>query len=171
MEEKKPDTRTINIRLKPVYTLDRDKRVGADISNTNLYLYKNGKITDCPFKAIGTREGVALLPCGEECPHFHFVPETKKVPAKPKEGEETAESVKESFDEYYKLFYKFDNGQAIKFSQDSMDISKMYYKTKYDSKNREASQLHIHGESIFGHLSKIAGSIFELAELRIEMEF
>ena len=127
MEEKKPDTRTINIRLKPVYTLDRDKRVGADISNTNLYLYKNGKITDCPFKAIGTREGVALLPCGEECPHFHFVPETKKVPAKPKEGEENKETAMETVDTG-KIFVKLtcgcgSNGNGAYFPIANVDMS------------------------------------------------
>lgn len=73
------DKRTINIRLKPVYTLEKDSRAGADITDKNLYLFKNGALANCPYKALLAREGVIMLPCGEDCHHFHYVPDTKKV--------------------------------------------------------------------------------------------
>jgi hypothetical protein len=110
MEQKKEE-RQMGLRLKPIYTIDKDRRIGSDISNPNIYLYKNGAIANCPFKAIGTRDGVAMIPCGEDCPHFHFVPETKKVPAKPKEGEENKEATMETI-ETGKIFVRLTCGSG-----------------------------------------------------------
>lgn len=83
MDEKKVDAgRTVNIRVKPVYTLDRDKRMGADVSNVNMYLHKNNEIAMCPFRALLVKEGIISIPCGEDCVHFHFAPETRRQPKK-----------------------------------------------------------------------------------------
>jgi hypothetical protein len=101
------ESKTINIRLKPIFTLAKDTRIGADISDINLSLFKNGAIANCPFKAIGTRDGVALLPCGEGCQHFHFVPETKKISTPVEDGKSKEEVV-----ETGKIFVKLTCGSG-----------------------------------------------------------
>ncbi|MBS3071601.1 hypothetical protein J4408_01285 [Candidatus Pacearchaeota archaeon] len=74
-----------------------------------------------------------------------------------------AEKVKDHFDMYYKLFYKFDRSLAIQFGKNDFDIYNEHFKWK-DSKNKDAN-------SIRRHFMQISKFIFCLTELRIEMEF
>ena len=79
-----------------------------------------------------------------------------------------AEKIREHFETYYKLFYKFEREQTIKFSQDNFNMWKSYYEEKYKSKKQPPQD---QTGSILGHLKNIGGFTFDLAELRIEMEF
>lgn len=74
-----------------------------------------------------------------------------------------AEKVKEHFEMYYHLFYKFDKETAIKFGENDFKIYNDHFKFK-ESKNKDV-------QSIRGHLMQISKFIFVLMELRIEMEF
>lgn len=74
-----------------------------------------------------------------------------------------AEIVKEHFDMYYNLFYKFDRDLAIKFGQHDFKIYDDHFKWK-ESKNKDA-------QSIRRHFMQISKFIFCLMELRIEMEY
>jgi phosphate uptake regulator len=71
--------------------------------------------------------------------------------------------VKEHFDIYYKLFYKFDRVAAIKFGENDFKIYNDYFKSK-ESSNKDA-------QSIKRHFMQISKFILCLVELRIEMEY
>ena len=72
-------------------------------------------------------------------------------------------SVKEHFEMYYHLFYKFDRESAIKFGENDFKIYNDHFKWK-ESTNKDA-------KSIRRHFMQISKFIFCLMELRIEMEF
>jgi len=74
-----------------------------------------------------------------------------------------AKKVKQHFEMYYHLFYKFNREDAIKFGENDFKIYNDHFKWK-ESKNKNA-------QSIKGHLMQISKFIFCLAELRIEMEY
>jgi len=74
-----------------------------------------------------------------------------------------AERVKEHFEMYYRLFYKFDRKTAIEFGENDFRIYNDHFKWK-ESSNKD-------GQSISRHLMQISKFIFCLMELRIEMEF
>ena len=85
MENKNQETK-LNITIKSVYTLDRNKIGGiGDFKDKNTYLYKDGIIAMCPYMSgIGmdwhTKQHALLpYPCGSFCQHFHIAPEVKKV--------------------------------------------------------------------------------------------
>ena len=74
-----------------------------------------------------------------------------------------AEFVKEQIDNYYDLFYKFDEAKVKKISEldqkTYLEVPKMYKKANEDEKE------------IFHHLRMISRYINSLMELRIEMEY
>jgi hypothetical protein len=74
-----------------------------------------------------------------------------------------AEKVKEHFEMYYHLFYKFDRDTVIKFGENDFKIYNDHFKWK-ESKNKDA-------QSIRQHFMQISKFVFVLMELRIEMEF
>ncbi|MDO8639943.1 MAG: hypothetical protein Q7R33_00185 [Nitrosarchaeum sp.] len=74
-----------------------------------------------------------------------------------------AKIVKEHFEMYYHLFYKFDRATAIKFGENDFKIYNDHFAWK-ESKNKDA-------QSIRRHFMQISKFIFCLMELRIEMEF
>jgi phosphate uptake regulator len=74
-----------------------------------------------------------------------------------------AEKVKDHFDMYYKLFYKFDKEIAIKFGENDFRIYNDHFKWK-KANNKDA-------RSITRHFMQISKFIFCLMELRIEMTF
>lgn len=74
-----------------------------------------------------------------------------------------AEAVKEHFEMYYSLFYKFDREGVIKFGENDYRIYNDHFKLK-EAKNKDA-------RSIRRHLMQISKFIFCLVELRIEMEY
>jgi phosphate uptake regulator len=78
-----------------------------------------------------------------------------------------AQKIKEHFEIYYKLFYKFDREEVIKLSQDNFNMWKTYYEEKDKSRKQSQDQT----GSILGHLKNMGGFTFDLTELRIEMEF
>jgi hypothetical protein len=74
-----------------------------------------------------------------------------------------AETIKEHFEMYYHLFYKFDREGVIKFGKNDYKIYNDHFKWK-ESPNKDV-------QSIRGHLMQISKFIFCLMELRIEMEY
>jgi phosphate uptake regulator len=74
-----------------------------------------------------------------------------------------AEIVKEHFEMYYHIFYKFDRVKVIEFGKNDFKIYNDHFKWK-ESKNKDA-------QSIRSHLMQISKFVFVLMELRIEMEF
>ncbi|MBU0893923.1 MAG: AbrB/MazE/SpoVT family DNA-binding domain-containing protein [Nanoarchaeota archaeon] len=74
-----------------------------------------------------------------------------------------AKTVKEHFQIYYNLFYKFEMATAIKFGENDFKIYNDYFKSK-ESMNKDA-------QSVRRHFMQISKFIFCLMELRIEMEF
>jgi len=76
---------------------------------------------------------------------------------------EFAETVKEHFEMYYHLFYKFDKNETIKFGENDFKIYNDHFKWK-DVLNKDAN-------SIRQHLMQISKFTFCLMELRIEIEF
>jgi len=74
-----------------------------------------------------------------------------------------AEKIREHFEMYYHLFYKFDIDGVIKFGENDFKIYNDHFKWK-ESDNRDV-------DSIKGHFMQISKFIFCLMELRIEMEF
>ncbi len=74
-----------------------------------------------------------------------------------------AETIKNHFEMYYNLFYKFERERAIKFGQNDFKIYNDHFKWK-ESLNKDA-------DSIRGHLMQISKFVFCLMELRIEMEY
>jgi phosphate uptake regulator len=73
-----------------------------------------------------------------------------------------AEKVREHFDIYYKLFYKFEREKAIEFGENDKSV----YEEHYRFKGRVGQ-----GRSIARHLMMISKFTLALAELRIEMEY
>lgn len=74
-----------------------------------------------------------------------------------------AERVKEHFEKYYQLFYKFDRDGAIEFGEKDFEI----YNDHFKWKELETQEL----RSIRRHLMQISKFVFCLMELRIEMEY
>ncbi len=74
-----------------------------------------------------------------------------------------AKIVKEHFEMYYHLFYKFDRIGTIKFGENDFKIYNDHFKWK-ESVNKDAN-------SIRGHLMQISKFVFCLMELRIEREY
>jgi hypothetical protein len=74
-----------------------------------------------------------------------------------------AETIKEHFEMYYHLFYKFDREGVIKFGKNDFKIYNDHFKWK-ESTNKDV-------QSIRGHLMQISKFVFCLMELRIEMEY
>lgn len=74
-----------------------------------------------------------------------------------------AENVKEHFDMYYHLFYKFDIEGAIKFGENDFKIYHDHFKWKESTKKDM--------KSIRQHLMQVSKFVFCLMELRIGMEF
>jgi len=74
-----------------------------------------------------------------------------------------AKRVKEHFDMYYNLFYKFDRITAKDFGENDFEIYNDFYKSK-ESNNKDA-------QSIRRHFMQISKFLLCLVELRVEMEF
>ncbi|MFH1210077.1 MAG: AbrB/MazE/SpoVT family DNA-binding domain-containing protein [archaeon] len=73
------------------------------------------------------------------------------------------ERVREHFEIYYKLFYKFEREEAIKFGKNDLDIYSKHFGIK--------RKLEGESKSIGRHFMLISKFLLVLAELRIEMEF
>ena len=73
------------------------------------------------------------------------------------------EKIREHFDIYYKLFYKFDRERAISFGKNDFDIYSKHFGIKKNLKGES--------KSIAGHFMMISKLLLALSELRIEMEF
>lgn len=74
-----------------------------------------------------------------------------------------AEKIKEHFEMYYHLFYKFDKDGVVKFGLNDFKVYNDHFKWR-ESKNKDV-------QSIRSHLMQISKFVFVLMELRIEMEF
>jgi phosphate uptake regulator len=74
-----------------------------------------------------------------------------------------AETIKEHFEMYYKLFYKFDREGLIKFGENDFKIYNDHFKWRISGEPEV--------QSIRRHLMQISKFIFCLMELRIEMEY
>ena len=74
-----------------------------------------------------------------------------------------AEMVKEHFEMYYHLFYKFDRELTIKLGKNDYSIYNEHFKIKESMKGES--------KSLASHLMTISKFVFVLTELRIEMEF
>jgi len=124
----------------------------------------NGKIHDSSFqknKPIMFSTLFLLELLGDEFKYIgrHFARSKKNVD----EVYSFAETIKEHFEMYYHLFYKFDRDLVIKFGENDFKIYNDHFKWK-ESSNKDAN-------SIRGHLMQISKFIFCLMELRIEMEY
>lgn len=124
----------------------------------------NNKINDSSFhknKPIMFSTLFLLELLGDEFKYIgnHLANSKKKVD----EIAEFAETVKQHFEMYYHLFYKFDREGAIKFGQNDFKIYNNHFKWK-ESPNKDV-------QSIRGHFMQISKFIFCLMELRIEMEY
>jgi phosphate uptake regulator len=73
------------------------------------------------------------------------------------------EKVKEHFELYYNLFYKFGREQAIRFGENDYEIYNQHFKVKEVLKGQS--------HSIAGHFMMMSKFTLSLVELRIEMEF
>ena len=71
--------------------------------------------------------------------------------------------IKEYFERYYQLYYSFDRKQAIEFGKNDVEV--------YEAHHNIKDKLHEDSRSIAKHLMNISKQIFELGELRIQMEF
>ena len=74
-----------------------------------------------------------------------------------------AERIRDHFQMYYDLFYKFDRNEAIKFGENDFQIYNDHVKRK-ETNNLETT-------AIKRHFMQISKFIFCLMELRVEMEF
>jgi phosphate uptake regulator len=124
----------------------------------------NNKIRDSSFqknKPIMFSTLFLLELLGDEFKYIgtHLAKSKKNV----KEVLPFAENVKEHFETYYHLFYKFDKDSVVKFGENDFKIYNDHFKWK-DSTNKDA-------QSIRGHYMQISKFIFCLMELRIEMEY
>ena len=124
----------------------------------------NNKIKDSSFqknKPVMFSTLFLLELLGDEFKYIgnHLAKTQKKVD----EVLDFTEKVKDHFEMYYKLFYKFDREGVIKFGEHDFKIYNDHFKWK-DTKNKDI-------KSIRGHLMQISKFVFCLMELRIEMEF
>lgn len=71
--------------------------------------------------------------------------------------------IKEHFENYYNLYYKFDNSLAIEFGKKDVEVYEKHYNMKDKMKGES--------RSIMKHLMMISKFSLALAELRIEMEY
>ena len=71
--------------------------------------------------------------------------------------------IKEHFNIYYKLFYKFDRDSAVKFGKNDFETYSKHFEIK--------EELQGESRSILRHFMVMSKFILSLAELRIEMEF
>jgi phosphate uptake regulator len=124
----------------------------------------NNKITDSSFQKnkpamFSTLYLLELL--GDEFKYIgtHLAKSKKKVD----EAVPFAKRIKEHFEMYYKLFYKFDRNTAIEFGENDFKIYNDHFKWK-KSNNEDA-------QSIRRHLMQISKFVLALVELRIEMEY
>jgi phosphate uptake regulator len=124
----------------------------------------NNKINDSSFQKnkpimFSTLFIMELL--GDEFKYLgaHLASATKNVD----EILDFAETVKEHFEMYYHLFYKFDREKVIQFGENDFKI----YNDHFQWKNNEDAEL----RSIRRHFMQISKFIFCLMELRIEMEY
>lgn len=76
---------------------------------------------------------------------------------------EIMKMVKEHFEIYYKLFYKFNREDAIKFGKNDYKIYSAYFETKDKLKGES--------KGIINHFMMISKLILALSEIRIEMGF
>jgi len=74
-----------------------------------------------------------------------------------------AQMVKEHFNFYYQMFYKFDRDSAIRFGKKDIEVYKYHFKIK--------EKIHGHSRSIARHLMMISKFSLVLSELKIEMTF
>jgi len=74
-----------------------------------------------------------------------------------------AKRVKEHFEMYYHLFYKFERDKVVEFGENDFKIYNEHFEM-HESKNKEVN-------SIRRHLMQISKLTLALMELRIEMEF
>jgi len=94
---------------------------------------------------------------------FKYIGKHLAVSKKPiNESLTLAKKVKEHFDIYYKLFYKFSTEEAIKLGKND----ELVYEEHYKFKNKVGES-----RSIARHLMMISKFILVLTELRIEMEY
>jgi len=94
---------------------------------------------------------------------FKYIGKHLAVSKKPvKEVLPFAEKVREHFETYYSLFYKFDREQAIKFGEGDRAVYEEHYKFKKKTGEER---------SIARHFMMISKFTLALGELRIEMEF
>ncbi|MFA4953211.1 MAG: AbrB/MazE/SpoVT family DNA-binding domain-containing protein [Candidatus Pacearchaeota archaeon] len=148
----------INI-CKEIHTIDRSVDRFVD------YCCRiNNKINDSSFqknKPIMFSTLFLLEMLGDEFKYIgtHLASTKKKID----EVLSFANIVREHFNLYYHLFYKFDRETAIKFGENDFKIYNDHFMWK-ESKNKDAA-------SIRRHLMQISKFIFCLMELRIEMEF
>lgn len=124
----------------------------------------NNKINDSTFqknKPIMFSTLFLLELLGDEFKYIgnHLARSKKKVD----EIAEFADIVKQHFEMYYHLFYKFDREGVIKFGKNDFKIYNDHFKWK-ESPNKDV-------QSIRGHLMQISKFVFCLMELRIEMEY
>ena len=124
----------------------------------------NNKIKDSTFqknKPIMFSTLYILELLGDEFKYIgtHLAKSNKKVD----EILDFAERIKEHFEMYYHLFYKFNREEVIKFGENDFRIYNEHFKWR-ESKNKDV-------QSIRRHLMQISKFVFVLMELRIEMEF
>ncbi|MFA5855931.1 MAG: AbrB/MazE/SpoVT family DNA-binding domain-containing protein [Candidatus Pacearchaeota archaeon] len=124
----------------------------------------NNKIKDSSFqknKPVMFSTLFLMELMGDEFKYIgtHIAKSTKKID----EIVPFIETVKEHFEMYYHLFYKFNRENVIKFGLNDYKIYNDHFKWK-ESKNKDA-------QSIRRHFMQISKFIFCLMELRIEMEF
>ncbi|MBT4166397.1 AbrB/MazE/SpoVT family DNA-binding domain-containing protein [archaeon] len=124
----------------------------------------NNKIRDSSFQKnkpvmFSTLYIMELL--GDEFKYMgtHLARSKKKVD----EILDFAEKVKDHFEMYYHLFYKFDREKVIKFGENDFNIYNDHSKRNV-SKNKDV-------QSLRSHLMQVSKFTFVLMELRIEMEF
>ncbi len=100
---------------------------------------------------------------------FKYIGKHLAVSKKPiKTCLELSKMIKEYFNTYYKIFYKFDRDLTIQLSKQDYEIYSKNFKYKEEIINKK-----INGEnkSIAGHLMQIGKNIWALSELRIGMEY
>jgi phosphate uptake regulator len=124
------------INNKLIHSSPRNKQVMF----TNLFMLE---LLGDEFKYIGTHLARSKKPVSEITPF--------------------AESIKEHFDLYQKMFFNFDKEKIVQFGKNDFKIYNDHFKWR-ESKNKDVV-------SIRRHLMQISKFIFCLAELRIEMHF
>lgn len=80
-----------------------------------------------------------------------------------KDSTKIAKLVRNHFDVYYRLYYKFDRNLAIRFGEDDVNV----YQEHFNSKDKLKGE----SKSIERHFMMISKFTLALTELRIQMEF